>query len=90
MQVVDLQSVEKVAPRTFAGAFVPKMLDFGLARLRMTWSFLQDLSRAVPRFSRGPVAGNHRQHFFDPTRPNTATISDRIEKKHFFRSDRGW
>ena len=32
----------------------------------MTWSFPQDLSRAVSRCSRGPVAGNHRQHFFDP------------------------
>ena len=35
--------------------------------LRMTWSFLQDPSRAVSRFSRGPVAGNHRQHAFDST-----------------------
>ena len=25
----------------------------------MTWSFLQELSRAVSRFSRGAVAGNH-------------------------------
>ena len=34
----------------------------------------QDLSRAVSRFSRGPVAGNRGQHFFDPTGSNTITI----------------
>ena len=33
----------------------------------------------------GPVAGNHRQHFFDPTGSNTITIVRRIEKKRFFR-----
>ena len=43
------------------------MLETGLPRLRMNRSVLQDLSRAVSRFSRGPVAGSHRQHFFDPT-----------------------
>ena len=48
----------------------------------MSRSFLQALFRAVSRFSRDPVAGNHRQHFFDPTGTNTITISDRIEKTH--------
>ena len=51
-------------------SFAPKMLEIGLPRLRMSQSFLQDISRAVSRFSRGlvgPVAGNHRQHFFGPT-----------------------
>ena len=56
------------------------MLEFGLPRLRMSRNFLQDLSRAVSRFSRGPVAGNHRQHFFDPTGSNTIAFPDRIEK----------
>ena len=60
---LDLQSVEKAPFSTFAWAFAPKMLEIGLPRLRMSWSFLQDLSKAVSRFSRGPVAGNHR-HFF--------------------------
>ena len=35
-------------------------------RLRKGRSVLQDLSRAGSRFSRGAVAGNHPQHFFDP------------------------
>ena len=55
-----------------------KYWKIGLARLRVSRSFLQDLSRAVSRFSRGPVAGNHRQHFFDPTGSNTITFPDRI------------
>ena len=37
------------------------MLELGLPRLRMNRSFLQDLSRAVSRFSRVPVAGYHLQ-----------------------------
>ena len=60
------------------------MLEIGLPRLRLSQSFLQDLSRAVSRFSRGPVAGNHRQHIFDPTGPNTITIYDRIENNVIF------
>ena len=36
-------------------------------------------SRAVSRFSRGPVAGYHRRHFFDPTVSDTITIVHRIE-----------
>ena len=32
------------------------------------------------RFSRRPVAGNHRQHFFDAVGSNTITIVRRIEK----------
>ena len=64
---LDLQSVEKVPFSTLAWVFAPKMFEIGLPRLRMACSFLQDLSRAVPRFSRGPFAGNRLQHFFDPT-----------------------
>ena len=57
------------------------MLEIDLPRLRMSRSFLQDLSKAVCRFPRGTVAGNHRQHFFDPTGLYTITIiPDRIEK----------
>ena len=58
------------------------MLEISLPSLRMTWSFLLliDLSRAVSRFSKSLVAGNHRQHVFDPTGSHTITISDRIEK----------
>ena len=85
---LDLRSVEKVPFSTFTWVFARKMLGIGLPRLRMTWSFLQDLSRAVSRFPRGPVAGYHRQHCFDPTGSNTITIVHRIEKKSFFRSNR--
>ena len=46
----------------------------------MSRSSLQDLSRVVSSFSRGPAAGNHHQRFFDPTGSNTITIPDRIEK----------
>ena len=35
--------------------------EVGLLRLRMSRSFPQDLSRAVARFSWGPVPGKHRQ-----------------------------
>ena len=69
---------------TFAWAFAPIFWEIGPPRLRITLSFLQDLSRAVSRFSRGPVAGSHRQHFFDPTWSNAITISDRIVKNAFF------
>ena len=96
MMQLDLQSVEKAIFSTFACVFAPKMLEIGLPRLRMSRSFLQHLSRAaVSRFSRGPVAGNHRQHFFDPTGSNTVDYhpradrkTRRIEKKkqRFFRS----
>ena len=41
------------------------MLEIDLPRLRMSRIFLRDLSRAVSRFSRGPVARNHRRRFFD-------------------------
>ena len=56
------------------------MWEIGLPRLRMNRrNFLQGLFRAASRFSRGPVAGVHRQHFFDPTGSNTIIIvhSDR-------------
>ena len=41
-----------------------------------------NLSRAVSRFSRGPVAGTHRQHFFGPTgsKYTITKIVHRIEK----------
>ena len=71
---LDVQSVEKAAFSTFALAFAPKKLELGLARLGMSRSFLQDLSRAISRISRGPVAGNRRQHFFDPSGSNTITV----------------
>ena len=57
--------LNEVPFRTFAWALAPKILEIGLPRPRMTWSFLQDLSRAVSRFSWGPVAGNHRQLWID-------------------------
>ena len=78
---LDLQSVEKIPFRTFAWAFAPKMLKTGFPRLRMSRSFLQDLSRAVSRFSRGWVAGSHRQHFFDSTGSKTITIVHDLGKK---------
>ena len=81
---LDLQSVEKVPCSAFARAFTPKILETGLRRLRMSRSFLQDICRAASRFSRGPVAGNHRQHFFDSIGSNTITIPDRIEKNVFY------
>ena len=59
--------------------FAPKMSEIGLCRLRMSRSFLQGLCRAVSRMSRGAIAGNHQQHFFDPIGSNKITISDRIE-----------
>ena len=60
------------------------MLEDGLPRVGMNRNFLQDLSRADSRFSRGPVAANHRQHSFDPTGSSTITIPDRIENNVFF------
>ena len=41
-----------------------------VSRLRLCRSSLQDLSGGVPRFSIGPVARNHRPHFFDPNEVN--------------------
>ena len=55
----DLQSVGNGAIGTFTRAFAPKMCEVAVSRLRMTWTYLQDLSRAVSRFSRCPVARNH-------------------------------
>ena len=47
------------------------------------------ISRAASRVSRGPVAGNHRQHFFDPSVSNTITINRPSDRnRRFFRSDR--
>ena len=81
---LDLQSVEKVPFSTFAWAFASKMLEIGIARLRMSRSFLHNLPRAVSRFSRGPVARNHRQHFLNQTGSNTIANVHRIETKRFF------
>ena len=46
---LDSQSVEKVPFSTFVRAFAPKIKGIGLSRLRMSRSFLQDLSRVVSR-----------------------------------------
>ena len=78
-----LQAVENGAIGTFARHFGPKMGETAVSCLRMTWTFLQDLSRAVLRFSRCPVAGNHLRYFSDPTGSNTITIRDRIGKNVF-------
>ena len=61
----DLQSVGNGAISTFARAFAPKICETAVSRLRMTWTFLQDLSRAVSRFSMRPVAGNHLRYVSD-------------------------
>ena len=82
---LDLQSVEKVPFSTLAWVFAPKMFEIGLPRLRMACSFLQDLSRAVPRFYRGPVAGSRRQHFFDPTGLQIATVFYPVGSKKYWR-----
>ena len=83
-----MQSVENDAIGTFTRDFAPKMCEVAVSRLRMTWTFLQDKSRAVPRFSRCPVARNHLRYFSDPTgSKNTITNPDWIEKYVFFRSD---
>ena len=76
----DWQSVGNGAVSTFARAFAPKLCETAVSRVRITWTFLQDLSRAVSRFSRCPVAGIHRRYFSDPTGSNTITIRDRIGK----------
>ena len=75
---LDLQSVGKVP---FSSFTTRKMLAIGLHRLRISRSFLQHVSRAVSRFSRGPAAGNHRQHYFDPTGLNT--IRARVNEESF-------
>ena len=57
---------------------------------KLSWTFLQGLSRAVSRFSRCPVScTNHLRYFSGPTGSNTITIPDWIEKKNIFfsRSD---
>ena len=79
-----LQSVGNGAISTFARAFAPKVCETAVSRPRMTWTFLRDLSRAVSRFFRCPVAGNYLGYFSDPTGSNTITIRDRIGKKRFF------
>ncbi|CAN0269547.1 unnamed protein product, partial [Laminaria digitata] len=43
----DSQSVENVSFNTFAHVFAPEKLEIGLPRLRMSWTFLQDLPKAV-------------------------------------------
>ena len=59
------------------------MLEIGLPRLIISRRFLQHLSRAVSRFSRGSVAGNHRQHLLFQSnwvKYDYSTIVHRIEK----------
>ena len=80
----DLQSVGNGAIGTFARVFTPKMNETALSHLRMSWTFVQDLPRAAPRFSRRPVAGNHLRYFPDSTGSNTITIPEWIGKKRFF------
>ena len=81
----DLLSVGNGAIGTFARAFGANMFETAVSRLRTSyWTLLQDLSRAVSRFSRCPVAGNHLRYFSDPTGSNTITIRDRIGKKTLF------
>ena len=77
---LDLQSVEKVLFSTFAWAFAPKKLENWSSSPQNESELSSRLSRAVSRLSRGPVAGNRRQHFFDPTASNTITTPDRIGK----------
>ena len=45
---------------------------------------LQDLTEGVSRFSSGPVARNHRRHFFDPNELNMIAIGDWIGKYVLF------
>ena len=83
---LDLQSVEKVlfSTRTFQYvriSFCPKHVGNWSSSPQNEQKLSPRMSRAVYRFSRAPVAVNHRQHFFDPTGSNTTTIPDRIEKK---------
>ena len=54
------------------------MLEIGLPRLRMSRSFLQDLSRAVSRFSRAQL-----QEITASAFSNTIAFPDRIEKTIF-------
>ena len=49
----------------------------------------RSIQSAISRFSRGPVAGNQRQHFFDSTGSNTITLPDQIDKTFVFRFSRG-
>ena len=79
----DLQPVGNGAIGTFTRVFAPKMCEVAVSRLRMTWTFLQDLSRAVSRFSRCPVARNHLRYFSDPTGSNTIKNPDWIGKNVF-------
>ena len=75
---LGLQSVGTGAIGTFAQYFAPKRCETAVYRLRMTWIFLQHVSRAVSRFSRCPVAGNRLRYLSDPTASNTITNRDRI------------
>ena len=79
---LDLQSVETFQ---YVGmSFCPENVSNWSSSPQSNLEFSpQDLPRAASSFSRGPVAGNHRQHFFDPAGSNTITISDRIENNVF-------
>ena len=75
-----MKSLESCAIGTFAHAFTPGMCETAVSRLLISWIFLQDLSRAVSRFSMCPVAGNHRRYFFDPIRERNHIVIARPTK----------
>ena len=60
------------------------MCGIGLSRIRMGWTFPQDLSRATPRFSRSPVARNHPPVLFPSNWVNYDYDPRSDRKKHFF------
>ena len=76
---LDLQSVEKVPFQYVRMMVCPG--NVGLPRLSMSRSVLHDLSRAVSRLSRCPVAVNRRHDVSDPTGSDTITINPRSDRK---------
>ena len=68
---LDLQSVEKYLSVRSHQRLPRKRWKLVFARLRMIWSFLHHLSRAVSRFASGPVRVNHRPYSFDPSELKT-------------------
>ena len=66
---------------TFPGRMLMRTYLVFLASKRLgVFSKIYPESRAVSGFSKGPVAANHRQHFFDPT----GLLSPIGSKKRFF------
>ena len=83
---LDLQSLEKNS-REYSCVFQYVGMSFCPENVGNWFSSPQNESSAVSRFSRGPAAGNHRQHIFDPTGSETITIPDGIENPStFFRA----